>query len=394
MRLNRLIIGVLVSGCWGLWPQLATATRPSPLFAVPAELAPRVGFWTQIFLHFDDDTLVVHDRDSPWIIVDILSFSEIAATRHQPRYLRRDVQARIIANYSARLRQALDRLADHHQKSLKYGALERRIYTAYQDTAQGLSKLFAGEVRLRIQRGLADSFVRGARSAQDYLPYFEKEFREVGVPEELTRLAFVESMFNPHAISKVGASGMWQFMKATAIHFMRVNPQIDERRSPFKSARAAASLLKEDYAALGQWPLAITAYNHGRGGVLQAIKQTNSDNIATIIKNYSSPSFRFASANFYTEFLAVVHGYHHLVSTQAISRKPSRLFIKAIRLQRPTKVSELPGLLGMRQDQLQQLNPCIKPHTFKKYSSYELPAAYRLYVPRSSPRQSRGGSPS
>ena len=382
--MSKLIIGVIAFSIGGLWAQPTYGLKPpSATFDIPQNLAQRVNFWTQVFLHFDDDTIIIHDRDQPWLIVDILSFSELAQTRKQPKYLQRNIQAQFLAQYNLRLSTALRRLAQHRKNALKYGALERRIYTAYQETHQNLNRLFNGRVKIRAQRGLADSFIKGARAAQDYLPYFEKEFREVGIPEELTRLAFVESMFNPYAISKVGASGMWQFMKTTAIHFMQVNHRIDERRSPFKSARAAASLLKEDYEALGKWPLAITAYNHGRGGVRRAIKHTHSDEIHAIIANYRSPSFRFASANFYTEFLAAVHSYYHLVNTQAINTTPSRLFIKDIKLKHPTKIKDLPNILGVNQAQLEQLNRCIKPQTFKQYAGYLLPASYRLYVPQS-----------
>lgn len=356
---------------------------PSEVFHIPESLAQRVGFWTQIFVHIDDQTIVVHDRHRPWIIVDIISFRELARSQKHPNFLNRNVQSQFMARYQKRLDKALNRLAKHKKTALKRGALERRIYTAYQSTHSNLKELFTGQVSIRVQRGLADSFLKGAQSAQDYLPYFEKEFRELGVPEELTRLAFVESMFNPHAISKVGASGMWQFMRTTAIHFMKVNQRIDERRSPFKAARAAASLLKADYLALGKWSLAVTAYNHGRGGVLRAITQTGSHDIHTIIENYKSPSFRFASANFYTEFLAALHGYHHLVTTQSISIGPSQLFIKAIHLKKPTKIKDLPRTLGIHREELARLNRCIKPQTFKKYASYVLPASYRLYVPQS-----------
>ena len=359
--------------------------KPISEFQITKALNPRVDFWKSIFLHHDDNTIVIHDRDRPWILIDVISFSELAKAHNDSKFLQRSYQAMIMENYHKRMLKAFAHLKEHRAKALRYGKKERRIYTAYHGSAEDLKRLYNGQIRIRMQRGLADSFVHAAKVAQDYLPYFEKEFREVGVPEELTRIAFVESMFNPHAISKVGASGMWQFMKATAMHFMQVDRKVDERHSPFKAARAAASLLQEDYKALGRWSLAVTAYNHGRGGIKRAIRQTGSRDIHIIIKDYKSPSFGFASANFYSEFLAVLHGYYELVHSQKISMAPSSLHIKPVHLKKPTRVKDLSRVLGVRQKKLEELNRCIKPATYKKYAEHVLPTAYRLYVPQNSP---------
>ena len=99
---------------------------------------------------------------------------------------------------------------------------------------------------------------------------------------------------------------MWQFMPETGKKFMRVDTAVDERRDPMASTRAAARLLKENYRLLGNWPLAITAYNHGTEGIFRGIKAVGSDDLVDLIRSYQSPTFGFASKNFYAEFLAVV----------------------------------------------------------------------------------------
>jgi LysM repeat protein len=89
---------------------------------------------------------------------------------------------------------------------------------------------------------------------------------------------------------------------------MTVSGRVDDRLDPIKSTHAAAHLLADNQRALGAWPLAITAYNHGRGGMLRAQEELGSD-IKKIIDEYNGPSFGYASMNFYSEFLAAVDVY-------------------------------------------------------------------------------------
>jgi membrane-bound lytic murein transglycosylase D len=103
---------------------------------------------------------------------------------------------------------------------------------------------------------------------------------------------------------------VWQFTSGTGRSYLRISSKVDERLDPVKSSEAAARLLRDNYAALGEWPLAITAYNHGRGGMLQAQKLYGSD-LPAIIDAYRGPVFGYASMNFYSEFLAAVQVYEN-----------------------------------------------------------------------------------
>src|SRR5262245_20063059 len=134
----------------------------------------------------------------------------------------------------------------------------------------------------------------------------ETIFEREGLPVALTRLPLVESCFNVRAYSKVGAAGIWQFMPSTGRYYLRIDNAVDERRDPVTATVAAATHLKGNYEVLHSWPLAITAYNYCRAGMANAVSTVGSSDIVDIIQHYHGPAFKFASRNFYAEFLAAL----------------------------------------------------------------------------------------
>ena len=107
-----------------------------------------------------------------------------------------------------------------------------------------------------------------------YMPIFEETFRKYDLPLELKYLSIIESALNPNAVSRVGATGMWQFMYATAKGYgLEIDSFVDERRDPFKSVDAAARYLRDAYHIFGDWSLAISSDNCGSGNVNKAIKR-------------------------------------------------------------------------------------------------------------------------
>ncbi len=110
--------------------------------------------------------------------------------------------------------------------------------------------------------------------AQYYFPTFEEIFAKYGIPSELKYLAIIESALNPRAMSRVGASGLWQFMYQTGqMYNLKVNPFVDERFDPVKATEAAARYLRDLYRSFGDWTLVIAAYNCGPGNVNRAIRK-------------------------------------------------------------------------------------------------------------------------
>jgi membrane-bound lytic murein transglycosylase D len=200
-------------------------------------------------------------------------------------------------------------------------------------------------------------------------------FRERGLPVELTYLPMIESSFNNNARSHAGALGMWQFMPATGRQYMRVSRAIDERRDPIESTRAAASFLKQAYESLGNWPLAITAYNFGPGGVARAVAEVGSDNLVDVIQNYNSPYFGYPPKNFYAEFLVAME----------IGKNPERYFpgldldppvaIKEVELRSQSSLAAVMRSTGLKRDEFLEWNPALAN------APKIIPAGYRVKLP-------------
>lgn len=115
--------------------------------------------------------------------------------------------------------------------------------------------------------------------AQYYFPIYDKVFSETGLPIEIKYLSIIESALNPHAVSRVGATGPWQFMFATAKAFnLNIDNYVDERKDPHAATYAAAAYLKDAYNEFGDWQLAIASYNCGKGNVARAIQRSGLTN--------------------------------------------------------------------------------------------------------------------
>lgn len=107
-----------------------------------------------------------------------------------------------------------------------------------------------------------------------YFPIYEKAFREAGIPDEIKFLSIVESKLDPNAVSRVGATGLWQFMGTTAKTYgLNMDNYVDDRRDPIQSSYAAAAYLKDAYQEFGDWLLAIASYNCGKSNVERAVEK-------------------------------------------------------------------------------------------------------------------------
>ena len=267
----------------------AYATNP----VLPTEgLEQRVDFWKKIYTQYGVDDVVIHDRVYVNLIYDVATS---------------DTQSARIADVQSALREIrsnLDMPATLSPASAQI--LDAIAAQGLSPTAEVIDDLFAN---IHTQLGIKEQFRDGIIRSGRYVEKFREIMTSQGVPSELALLPLVESSFQ-NVRSKAGAVGVWQFTSGTGRSYMRISSKVDERLDPVRSSEAAARLMRDNYSALGAWPIAITAYNHGRGGMQQAQKLYGSD-LPAIIDGYRGPVFGYASMNFYSEFMAAVDVYEN-----------------------------------------------------------------------------------
>lgn len=366
---------------------LPRTTAPhKALLPVYPGLEPQVEFWKKIFATYSTRQIVIHDALYLDRIYEVLDFQDLADSGASDGEVAAYAQE-TARSEKERIRAVLMRLHQLRPDPRTLSAEERRIWALFADV-NNPSKFLeaAADDRIRSQAGLRERFAAGIEVSRRYLPEMEAIFRRAGLPIELTRLPLVESSFNVRAYSKAGAAGIWQFMPATARSYMRINRHVDERRDPIISTRAAAEYLRESYDLLGNWPLAITAYNHGRAGVANAVATVGSSDLMRIIQQYHGPAFKFASRNFYAEFLAALE----------VEQNFSKYFgdLYPARPRPPTDSIIVPASVSLRTlarasnadvETLVELNPALAREVVS--GQRPVPKGYRLRVPAGSTAQ-------
>ena len=270
----------------------------APAIAERAELSgagleKRVDFWKKVYTQYGEDDVIIHDRVQVNLIYDVATES--------------DESSRIAA-----VERALDEIRNNLDTPEDLNPAAKQIRDAIASYGLPVSASVLQELRdnVHTQLGIKERFRRGIIRSGRYVAGFQEILTKQGLPEELALLPLVESSFENRSFSKAGAAGIWQFTRSTGRLYLRVNRKLDDRLDPMKSTQAAARLLNDNYKALGSWPLAITAYNHGRAGMLRAQNEVGSE-ITSIINEYRGPLFGYASMNFYSEFLAAVEVYQN-----------------------------------------------------------------------------------
>jgi membrane-bound lytic murein transglycosylase D len=253
----------------------------------------RVEFWKKVFTHYGQDDIILHDRFHVNLIYDVANDDNVRSR-------------------TALVKRSLQEIADNIENPGQLGVTARQIHAAI--LAYGLPVTVSTVTELRdnihTQRGIKERFRDGIVRSGRYVENFQQIFAKEGIPVAIALLPLVESSFENRSLSKAGAAGLWQFTRGTGRLYMRVNNRVDERLDPVKATHAAARLLRDNYRALGSWPLAITAYNHGRAG-MQRAKNASGPGLASIIENYRGRLFGYASMNFYAEFVAAVQVYEN-----------------------------------------------------------------------------------
>jgi len=353
------VVGTSVS------PALASQD-PFPLYDC---ISPNVAFWRDIYGKYPSTQGVLHDKRDLGIIYEVL-----------------DVEGTWENGARERDRQRIERVKEKYLEILKALASGSSPRSREEKRVAGLfgPKATAEDFRLaqdniRFQSGQKDHFREGLIRSGAYLAEIKQIMASYGVPEDLAYLPHVESSFNYKAYSKFGAAGIWQFTESSGKQFnLDVDYAIDERRDPLKSTQAAAKMLRHNYELLGTWPLAVTAYNHGINGMMRA-KAAKGD-YEKIFQEHESELFKFASRNFYSEFLAareVAKNYKTYFGPLPIEPPVNS---KGVILPNYAMVNDLVKHLKVDLETFKALNPALREPVY--LGQKLIPKGYEVRVPQ------------
>jgi membrane-bound lytic murein transglycosylase D len=346
---------------------LSLGAAAEETFPQPPELQPDVDFWVSVFTEYSTNEGVLHDNRHLGVV-----YGRVAAGANMSRSQRN----RVVAKERKRLQGVLRTLAAGKREGLSDD--EASVLALWPADVSN-AELLAAVSRIRYQQGLRDRFEEGLRRAGRWRAHIVAELEQLGVPADLAALPHVESSYNPDARSHVGASGIWQFTRSTGRRFMRVDHVVDERNDPFTASRAAAELLAYNYSLAGNWPMAITAYNHGLGGVRRAMSQYGDTSYVDILRKYNGRTFGFASRNFYVAFLAARQVDQNVEEYFPGLVPDSPVPYQTVRLPAYTAAADASKALGVSKKQLASYNPAVQATVWE--GSKHLPKGYAIRLP-------------
>ncbi len=331
----------------------------------PISLQPYVDFWVQIYGVLDDGKAVVHDAqrtDKVYEIVDV------------PHGDGRAAKNRAVDPIIETYRSALLALADGESANNAYRKRAQQLWgeDAKPETLRAASK------RLRYQPGHADEFRKSLRRAAKVQPFIRRALRQANIPLDLAALPHVESFFRNDETSSANAIGIWQFTPTIGRDYLRVDELIDERLDPRKSAIAAARLLVHNLEITGNWPMAVTAYNHGTTGILRAARQLGTPDMGAIARHYTGENFGFASRNFYAAVLAAVEVESNWKTYFGSINRPEAQRLSAYHAPANHSLPSLARALNVSLKKLQQRNPAMSQALLE--GKQLLPTGYTFWI--------------
>ncbi len=191
-----------------------------------------------------------------------------------------------------------------------------------------------------------------------YFPIFERSLREVGVPDELKYISIVESALNPNAVSKSGAVGPWQFMYTTAKGYgLVMDNYVDERKDPVQASYAAARYIRDAYDRLGDWLLAIAAYNCGTGAVSRAVQRAGGEANFWAVRSFLPRE----TQNYVPAFIATAYAMNYYAKHDITPQTANfNIFTDEIDVTRFISLASIAQAVDMDVSELKLLNPSYK----------------------------------
>lgn len=303
---------------------------------------------------YEDEEIVVKDKNGSEEIIEV------------PEGLVIDLD-KMLANYNAKAYLAPDTTCNMKDvnpvfEQEVYMDRLKRMPTAMEMPWNEVVQKFIDRYSGRLRRSV--SYMLGASNF--YMPIFEQALEVYGLPLELKYLPVIESALNPNAVSRVGATGLWQFMAATGKRYgLRINSMIDERRDPTKASYAAANYLSDLYRIFGDWNLVIAAYNAGPGSIQKAIQRAGGERDYWKIYPYLPAETRgyvpaFIAANYIMTYYCE-HNICPMLTTLPVQTD-------TILLTKNLHLEQVAHVLDMDIEQLRTLNPQYRRDVVTGYS--------------------------
>lgn len=203
------------------------------------------------------------------------------------------------------------------------------------------------------------SFERLLGVSQFYFPLFEEELAKNNIPLEIKYLAVVESALNPRAVSRVGATGLWQFMYQTGKQYgLNIDSYVDDRSEPLKASQAASKYMNNMYKIFGDWDLVLAAYNSGPGNVAKAIRRSGGQqNYWNIRKNLPKETQGYLPAFLATMYIFEYHKEHGIVPNKAVA---NMFATDTVMIKKHMTFKQVSDLLDVPVAEIQFFNPSFK----------------------------------
>lgn len=354
-------------------PKVTEASAKFPHY--PAIKA-NVRFWEKIYSSYSLNDAVIHDSNDLSMVYTVIPLLDRSIPGAQKRNAAAEKKVR------KKYKTILKKLSQHKPSNRE----EKRIAALFKGT-NARKKMAAAAGNVRSQRGVRERFSQGVIRSGAYLNEMRKIFRNYGLPEELVYLPHVESSFNTRAYSKFGAAGIWQITRSTGKQYLTIDHTLDERLDPILATHAAAQYLKNSYKNLNNWPLAITSYNYGTSGMMRAVKDKGS--YENIFRHYNKGHFKFASKNFYSEFLAALKVAKALEKNLRgrLDQPQSKAYFT---LPYYIHIDNVIRHFHTTSGTLKELNPALRAPVFT--GEKLIPKGYALRLPASQYNKSRIGS--
>jgi membrane-bound lytic murein transglycosylase D len=195
--------------------------------------------------------------------------------------------------------------------------------------------------------------------SQYYFPLFEEQLAKNNIPLEIKYLAVVESALNPRAVSRVGATGLWQFMYQTGKQYgLKIDSYEDERSNPLKSSEAASTYMNNMYKIFGDWDLVLASYNSGPGNVAKAIRRSGGQQNFWNIKKYLPKETQgYLPAFLATMYIFEYHKEHGIVPNKAVA---NRFATDTVAVKQHLTFKQISDLFDISVAEIQFFNPSYK----------------------------------